>query len=203
MIPADQITKRFLIWGVVATAVCPRHSRDVVSGSSSNWRVVGGDLSYSFRRLLLSIAAINLCRLVLSSDDDEEASSSTGISWATTSTLLCDSLGVIEVTGITFLCFLTPYVLQKAMMAQSSTTVGNIHSGSSEDLLCPLYAVAMLSSFCVILSRIVHPSHWCLKKLASVWSSRPVIHILDNYNTVVTTTSGGSSNNGGRRHHNG
>lgn len=97
-ISAHQIAQRFLIVGVAAAAVRVRMPLD------RRW-TIGGDLSYKFRRLLLAIVVINFSRLFLSGK--QEFSPASG--------LFSDLLGVVEVMGLTFLCFLTPYVLENTL----------------------------------------------------------------------------------------
>jgi hypothetical protein len=60
---------------------------------------IGGWLSHNFRKLLLAIAAANMCWLFLPRE------------YSGNYQLGSDLLGIVEVTGLTFLCFLTPYVL--------------------------------------------------------------------------------------------
>jgi hypothetical protein len=170
MMVADQIAKRFLILGVTAAAVVPRQRND------TTWSIGGGTLSHPFRKLLLVIVAVNLLRLFLSSN--EEYSPASG--------LFSDSLGVVEVTGLSFLCLVTPYVLQTRL-------AGVINVGRpGQDLVLPLALVAILSFFGVVLSRTVHPNLWFLKKVAVAMTSLPVIRTLKTYNSVTTV--------GGRGH---
>jgi hypothetical protein len=60
---------------------------------------IGGRLSHNFRKLLLGIAAVNICWLFLPRE------------YSGNYQLGSDLLGIAEVTGLIFLCFLTPYVL--------------------------------------------------------------------------------------------
>lgn len=125
MISAEQIEHRFFILGVVAAAVIPRQPSD----HSGYWSV-GGRLSHNFRKLLLAIAGVNMCRLFLSDDVPREHSGNYQLG--------SDILGVVEVTGLTFLCFLTPYVLQCGL-----SDFFNIRPG--ESLKFPLYLAVLLS----------------------------------------------------------
>ncbi|KAI2511397.1 hypothetical protein MHU86_3008 [Fragilaria crotonensis] len=168
MIVADQIAKRFLIIGVVLAAVCPRMPHD------KRWSI-GGGLSNGFRKLLLAIVAVNFSRLLLSGN--EEFSRAAG--------LFSDLLGVVEVTGLTFLCFLTPYVLETRL-----THFTNVRPGSI--FYYPLIGAAVLSLLGVVLSRTVHPNLWCLKKLANAISGPPVISVLLQFNRVSTARAHGN-----------
>lgn len=165
MATTEQISHLFLIFGVAAASVIPRQPSDGLGYWS-----VGGRLSHDFRKLLLATVAINLCRLFLSA---------TG-----TSQLGSDLLGVVEVTGLTFLCFLTPYVLQRGLSEYLHITPG-------KSLKLPLYAAMILSFLGVTLSRFVHPNCWALKKLANAVSGPPVIEILRSYNMFTTHRSHG------------
>jgi hypothetical protein len=126
-------------------------------------------LSHNFRKLLLVIAMVNLCRLLSSGRSHQ---------------LVSDVLGILEVTLLTFLCFLTPYVLQVGLSQFFNIVPGR-------DLKAPLCASALLSFFGVALSRRVHPNFWALKKLANAASGPPVIRTLKSYNTFTTSQSHG------------
>jgi hypothetical protein len=181
MISEAQLNHRFFVLGVLAAAIIPRHVITNQQNDNKGWlstRIGGGMLSHNFRKILLVIAMVNLCRLFLSNDLPPEDSSSGR------SKLISDVLGVLEVTLLTFLCFLTPYVLQVGL-----SQFFNIVPGS--DLKAPLCASALLSFFGVALSRRVHPNFWALKKLANVASGPPVIRTLKSYNTFTTSQSHG------------
>jgi hypothetical protein len=154
MISEEQLTKRFFVLGVLAAAIIPRHvvmRNNSSNGQNKSWlynAIGGGMLSHNFRKLLLIIVMVNLCRLFLPAEDNS------------TSQLGSDVLGIVEVTLLTFLCFLTPYVLQVGL-----SQFFNIIPG--RDLKAPLVASALFSLFGVALSRKVHPNFWVLKKLAN------------------------------------
>jgi hypothetical protein len=171
MISEVQLNHRFFILGVVAAAVIPRHNVQ----STDRWWSIGGRLSHNFRKLLLVIVAVNLCRLVIYSDGDQESSKYQ---------LGSDLLGVVEVTGLTFLCFLTPYVLQQGLSEY-------FHIVPGKSLKFPLIMAALLSFLGVSLSRLVHPNFWALKKLANAVSGPPVISTLRSYNSFTTSESHG------------
>jgi len=95
MISEEQLNHRFFVLGVVAAAIIPRQPSDHVG-----WWIIGGRLSHNFRKLLLAIVAVNFCRLFLSGDVPREESG--------TYQLGSDLLGIVEVTGLTFLSYLTP-----------------------------------------------------------------------------------------------
>lgn len=141
---AAHIAQRFLIIGVTAAAVRTRIQFDRPC-------TIGGDLSRNFRKLLLGIVAVNFLRLVLPGSR----------TWKDSSGLFVDLLGVVEVTGLTFLCFLTPYILETRLRNYISVPRpgGNFYR--------PLLGAVFLSCLGVVLSRSVHPNLWCLKKLAN------------------------------------
>jgi len=173
MITEEQLAHRFFVLGVLAAAIIPRH---VVMNHDSNrsWiqRAIGGGmLSHNFRKLVLIIVGVNLCRLYLTTEDLDSNSK-----------LGSDFLGIVEVTLLTFLCFLTPYVLQVGL-----SQFFNIIPG--RDLKLPLFVAALFSFLGVTLSRKVHPNFWALKKLANAVSGPPVIQILRSYNTFTTAQS--------------
>jgi hypothetical protein len=166
MIAQEQLTHRFFVLGVLAAAIVPRQPSDQAGLFS-----IGGRLSHNFRKLLLALVAVNFCRLFLSDDVPREKSGSYQLG--------SDLLGVVEVTGLTFLCFVVPYVLQEGL-----SQFFNIKPG--QGLKIPLYLAAILSFLGVALSRTVHPNFWALKKLANAVTARPVIQTLRQYNTFST-----------------
>lgn len=172
MISEAQLNHRFFVLGVLAAAIIPRHVISNQQHDNKCWlstRIGGGMLSHNFRKLLLVIAMVNLCRLLSSGRSHQ---------------LVSDVLGILEVTLLTFLCFLTPYVLQVGLSQFFNIVPGR-------DLKAPLCASALLSFFGVALSRRVHPNFWALKKLANAASGPPVIRTLKSYNTFTTSQSHG------------
>lgn len=166
-IPADQISKRFLILGVTLIAVSPRLPFDKKWG-------VGGNLSRNFRLLLLAIVAINFSRLFLSGN--ETYSPELGF--------FSDTLGVVEVTGLSFLCYLTPYILETKLADYINLRPGTAFYG-------PLLASSLLSCIGLLFSRIIHPKWYSLKKLAQAISGPPVIASVKQFNRVTTARSHG------------
>jgi hypothetical protein len=167
-VPASQIAKRFLILGVTLISVYPRMPFDRKCS-------IGGKLSRNFRLLLLGIVAINFSRLFLSGN--EEYSPEFG--------LFSDFLGVIEVTGLTFLCYLTPYVLETTLSSYINLRPGAAFYG-------PLATSAFLSFMGLVLSRTVDPKWYSLKKLAQAVSGPPVIASVTRFNKVTTAQSHGN-----------
>eukprot|EP00571_Detonula_confervacea_P004341 CAMPEP_0172320858 /NCGR_PEP_ID=MMETSP1058-20130122/41628_1 /TAXON_ID=83371 /ORGANISM="Detonula confervacea, Strain CCMP 353" /LENGTH=267 /DNA_ID=CAMNT_0013036215 /DNA_START=405 /DNA_END=1205 /DNA_ORIENTATION=+ len=172
MISVEQLYNCFFVLGVVAVAVIPRQPSD----DRVRWWSIGGRLSHNFRKLLLVIAAVNFCRLFLSGDVPRKE--------LETYQLGSDFLGVVEVTGLTFLCFLTPYVLQQGLSHF-------FHIIPGKSLKFPLCLAALLSFLGIFLSRTVHPNFWALKKLANAVSGPPVISTLRSYNSFTTAQSHG------------
>ena len=173
MISERQINHRFYVLGVLAAAVIPRQPSD--HGAGASW--IGGRLSRNFRILLLVIVTVNFCRLLLSDDTPRDKESGYH-------QLGSDLLGVVEVTGLTFLAFLTPYVLETGLAQFMNIIPGR-------NLKIPLILSALLSFFGVVLSRMVHPNFWALKKLANAVSGPPVIRALRSYNRFTTSETHG------------
>lgn len=139
MFPAEQIAKRFLILFVALVSIYPR--------MPFNERcTVAGRLSRNFRLLLLGIVAVNLSRLFLPGNESDSPELG----------LFSDFLGVVEVTALTFLCFLTPDILETKLSRYINLTPGTAFYG-------PLVASCLLSFFGVVLSRTVYPNWWGLK----------------------------------------
>jgi hypothetical protein len=168
MISQEQITHQFFILGVVAAAVIPRQPSD----NAGFWSV-GGRLSHNFRKLLLALLGVNFCRLFLSDDNVPRGNEESG-----SYQLGSDLLGVVEVTGLTFLCFAVPYVLQEGLSQYFRIIPG-------QSLKLPLFVAATLSFLGVVLSRAVHPNFWALKKIANAVTGPPVIRTLRSYNTFT------------------
>ncbi|KAL3906523.1 MAG: hypothetical protein SGILL_009235, partial [Bacillariaceae sp.] len=167
IIPAAQITKRALILGVTLIAVVPRMPLDAKCS-------IGGNLSRNFRKLLLCIVAINLSRLFLSGNE----------SYSPEFGFFSDFLGVIEVMGLSFLCYLTPYILETKLSHY-------IHLRPGAAFYGPLLATSVLSFMGLVFSRILHPRWYSLKKLAQVVSGPPVITSVKRFNQVSTAESHG------------
>jgi hypothetical protein len=176
MIASDELTKRLFIWGVVAVAVIPRHHID-----RSRW-TIGGDLSNSFRKLLLFLTVSNLIRLLCSIKGRQRHLR-----------FLSDALGIVEVIGLTLLSFLTPYLLQTWLVGRIALPGGGRRPGAS--LMQPLYLTCILSVAGVVLSHTVNSNLWCFKKLANVASGPPVLETLKVYNTLISV--GGHHNGRG------
>lgn len=164
MLVATEITKRLLIWGVLAVSVVPRQHIDRYRWS------IGGSLSLSFRKLLLSICGVNLVRFVLKD-------SHIRLHFR----VLTDVLGIIQQFGNSFLCFLTPYILQTWL-----APLINIGGRPGASLMSPLYLSTVLSASSVLLARLYHPNFWSLRKIGNAVSSPPVLTTLRMFNTVST-----------------
>ena len=164
MISADEIEKRLLICGVLAIAVLPRQHIDRHRCS------IGGSLSFKFKELLVILVGLNLLRLA-SSDEQRSASA----------LMLSDVLGVFEVVGLSFLSFLSPYILQTWLQERI-----NIGGRPGANLLFPFYMTIVVSVMGVTLSRTTHPNFWMLKKLANILSTPAVLKTLGLFNTVTT-----------------
>lgn len=162
MIEPDEVTKRLFIWGVAAVAVFPRLPSD------PTYCTIGGNLTHTFRKLLLVLVGTNFVRLFCSKKINAAIA-------------LSDALGVVEVVGLTFLCFLTPYLLQRWLSERI-----NIGGRPGENLITPLLVVGFMSAVGMILSHTVHPNLWFLKKAANGLASIPVLRTLRQYNSVTT-----------------
>eukprot|EP01083_Nonionella_stella_P023756 65705_1 len=168
MIASDEIYKRIFIWGVAAVAVIPRQHIDLVGWS------VGGDLSHSFRKLLLGLIVINFLRLLMKDSSIEH-----------NFVLLRDVLGIVQQLGNSFLCFLSSYILQTWL-----ANVINLGGRPGSNLKPTLYASTVASILAAILARRVHSNFWGLRRFANAISSIPVVQTLKTFNTV--TTRGGN-----------
>jgi len=96
-------------------------------------------------------------------------------------TLIKDTLGVVNQLGNSFLCFLSPYLLQTWLEGRV-----NIGGRPGANLTTTLYASTALSISAVVFARILHPNFWALRKLGNAISSQPVIRTLKSFNIVTT-----------------
>lgn len=163
MIAAEEICKRLFICGVIGFAVLPRQVVDQTYCS------IGGSLAHNFRKLLLVLLVLNLIRFTITFDDRDAYLEH-----------LSDLLGVLEVTGLNFLCFLTPYQLQIFLDGRI-----NIGGRPGANLMVPLYMTIGVSVAGVVLSRTAHPNWWCLKKVANLFSGPLVLRTLKLFNSVT------------------
>lgn len=158
---AAELGKRIFIWGVLAIVVVPRHHIDREATS------IGGNLSHSFRKLLVASVGLNLIRLAAKLQGQVR--------------LFADILGMIQAISLSFLCFLTPYILQTWLVARI-----NIGGRPGANLLPPLYATATFSALGILLCRTVHPRMWFLKRVGNIISGPPVLKTLTMYNSVTS-----------------
>lgn len=164
MLDADEITKRLFIFGVCAIAIVPRQHTDRTRCS-----IGGGPVSHSFRKLVLLAVSLNMLRFVVKLLPFQGFR------------LVSDILGVVQILSLTFLCFLTPYLLQ----TQLATRI-NLGGRPGADLLQPFYITAALSFSGVFLARTMGPKFWFLNRLGNVVSVPPVLRTLDKYNSVTS-----------------
>lgn len=170
MIVASEIFKRLFIWGVAAVAISPRQHID-----HTRWSV-GGNLSLSFKKLLLFLVGVNFVRFLL------KDSLTKGVFLAQ---MMRDILGIVQQLGNSFLCFLSPYILQTWL-----ANMINLGGRPGANLMPALYVSTTLSIAAAILSRTVHINFWALRKLGNAISSPPVVSTLKTFNSV--TTRGGN-----------
>lgn len=161
MLHPGEVTRRLFILMVCAVAVVPRQHID-----ASRWTIGGSTISHSFRKLLLASAALNLLRLFVKLIE---------IRW------LSDILGIIQIVSLTFLCFLTPYILQTWLASRI-----NLGGRPGADLMPFLYSTALFSISGVSLARYVHPNLWFINRLGKVLTGPPVLKTLRTYNSVTT-----------------
>lgn len=169
IVVANELSKRLFIWGVLAIVVLPRHHIDRIPCS------IGGQYSHSFRKLLAASVVLNLVRLA--------AKLQGNVRW------FADTMGVIQVVSLSFLCFLTPYVLQTWMVQRINIPGGKPGS----NLIGPLYGSGLLSIIGVILCRTVHPNLWCIKRLGNIVGTPSILQTMKMYNSLTSV--------GGLHHH--
>ena len=93
-----------------------------------------------------------------------------------------DILGIIQVVSLSFLCFLTPFVLQTWMVRRINIPGGKPGS----NLIGPLYGSGLLSILGVILCRTVHPNLWFIKRLGNIVSTPSILQTMKMYNSLTS-----------------
>ncbi|KAL3934325.1 MAG: hypothetical protein SGBAC_009935 [Bacillariaceae sp.] len=160
----DEITKRLFMTGIVAVAIVPRQHID-----ESRCSIGGGTISHSFRKLLLASLVINWMRLF------------SKIAKFNTLTI---TLGMIQILSLTFLCFVTPYILQTWMATRIF-----IGKRPGENLMVPLYLAAILATSGMVLAKTVNPIYWGINRLGNVVTGPPVLKTLKMYNSLTNVGS--------------
>ena len=167
MIEAHHITQRLFIWFVVAMTILPKMPLD-------HSLSIGGKLSLPHRKIVLLLMVLNLTRMFLNREFFYNV-------------IYSDALGVIEVVGLTFLSFVTPYLMKKWL--SDFINVGNF--GREMQFWVAVSAVMSIAG--VVLSRVVSDRFWSLKKLANMVSSPYILMTVRQYQRVTTPSSGRGS----------
>mmetsp|Transcript_28822 Transcript_28822/g.47674 ORF Transcript_28822/g.47674 Transcript_28822/m.47674 type:complete len:298 (+) Transcript_28822:97-990(+) len=163
--------------GVALASIFPRLPNDVPFPRS-----MGGDLSRPFRKILMMLTLLNVIRLFVF-DDLRFGDSRTGalskkehfMYWL----YLISS--ATEAFFRSFLCLLTPYLLQCQL--QNRINIGR----PGRDLMMWVYAVLFFNIMgCLIVQMTEDPRYWALKKLGDAISFLPVYKTLKLYNTIMT-----------------
>ena len=187
--------------GVAAVAILPRVPSDIIHDSR-----IGGRLSLPFRRALLWLIGIGIVRTLachlLAYDDqnvsdfsNESPHNSNSSAPSKILTIVDAALAAIQVTGQSFLCLTTAYILQCQM-----EHVINIEGGSPGRSLRPyLLAILVLAVSGSLLSAFVHPYWFCLVNLAEAISCRPVVKTLQTYASLTTVNDSATSSRHDRR----
>ena len=162
------LSGQLFMLGVAILAIAPRLPFDDTSRVS-----LGGQLSYPFRRALLSLIAIGVFRTLSCHLHHPESK---------VLALTDVVLGTIQVLGQTFLCLTTAYILQFQMQ-----NFVNIEGGRPGRSLMPTFIFVLLSTVTgSFLSLSVHPNWWCLESLAEAASCFPVLRTINTYASVTT-----------------
>lgn len=139
----------------------------------------GGTVSNGFRKLFLALALMNLSRIVVFTDfrfNDRDGE----VSWREeVKTWIYFGMTALESFGLSFMCLLTPYLLQCQL-----TDRINIRPG--RDLLPWMYGILGLNIMGVSLTSIYHKTaFWSIKRLGDALSVPPVLFTLRTYDAVV------------------
>lgn len=170
--------------GVAAIAILPR----VPSDTTHNSRI-GGRLSLPFRRALLWLIGIGIvrtlaCHLVAVDQAAGEVNAySSTISHILT--IADAALATIQITGQSFLCLTTAYIMQCQMEG-----IINIEGGRPGRSLIPyLLIVMVLAVSGTLLSALLNPYFFCLVNLAEAISVKPVVQTLQTYASISTVNT--------------
>lgn len=155
---------------------------------SDKWCSVGGNLSNRFRKLFLVLAAMNLARTVLFSDarfkgDDnqEETMTESATTW------MYFGLTALESFGLSFMCFLTPYLIQCQL-------VDRINIRPGKNILPWMYLVLVLNVFGMAATSAYHvTAFWSIKRLGDALAAVPVLKTLATYDSITGFDRQGSS----------
>lgn len=158
------VPKRIFVISVALATVIPRMPLD------APW-TIGGNLSHSFRKLLLVIVADYLLR-------------HTGKGFLPGSVNLL--MTAIEGVGLSFLSLLTPYLLRKWMADKVNIPGGRRNPGQA--LMPWVYLFIGLSSVGFLLCVTTDDERfWIIKMVADVLSFIPVMNTLRMYNSITNT----------------
>jgi len=95
--------------------------------------------------------------------------------------VMAQILGIVQILSLTFLCLITPYILQTWMATR-------IYIGGrpGQNLIMPLYASGILSIAGMFLAKTGNPNFWALNRLGTVVTGPPVLKTLKMYNSLTT-----------------
>jgi hypothetical protein len=160
--------------GVAMIAVVPRLPVDRPFPIS-----VGGDLSHNFRRIMLGLVISNIIRILFFQDsrfvevDPSEKNSRLGA-------FVYHALKALESFLRSFLCLLTPYLMQCQLQNRI-----NIQPG--RDLMIWVYLVVAFSVFgCALVEATGNAGYWCIKEFGDALSFPPVYKTLKLYSSIIT-----------------
>ena len=179
--------------GVAAIAILPRVPSDITHNSS-----IGGRLSLPFRRALVWLIGIGIVRTLachLITVDQSVGELNTDSSKIASILAIVDAtLATIQITGQSFLCLTTAYIMQCQMEG-----IINIEGGSPGRSLIPyLLTVMVLAVSGTLLSAFLNPYFFCLVNLGEAISVKPVVDTLRTYASISTISTDDDSD---RRDH--
>jgi hypothetical protein len=156
------IAKRIFVLAVTAIAIVPRMPFDTPLS-------IGGNLSSSFRKLVLFICSLNMTRFLLFVNQSNE---------------LKLFLTTLEGISISFLSLLTPYLF-RVWLSDRINVPGGRRPGRA--LMPWVYTFAILSLLGFFLQSFYGSKHlWIFKKIADALSFIPVQRTLHLYNSFTT-----------------
>ena len=183
------MAESFFILGYVATILVSRPDPNDKS-------LFGGQLSRPFRQTLCVIASLNVVRTLfledrrfLNCNDDRQENAAchdVGMTW-----LFYAMIGS-ESFGLTFLTFLTPYLLQHKLKDYQH----NIRPG--DNLLIWVYLVFVMTFTGVVLSAQVSPNLWAIKRLGESLCSIPTIKTINLYRRITNHPANAAGNHHGQ-----
>jgi hypothetical protein len=177
-ITGSQLSMALFRIGIALATIVPRLPSDLPFPRS-----IGGDLSRPFRKILLALTLSNVIRLMTPTNSHRF------ISWSAQDMMNLDSLlylthyfnSAIESFLRSFLCLLTPYLMQRQLQDRI-----NIHRPGRDLMFWVLVVLFFNILGCIVVETTNEMRYWALKKFGDALSFPPVYKTLRLYSKIMT-----------------